>query len=55
MWLPSCLSPAFPPTSKDIVYVLSSKAASKVDDSDAGVYYEYKAVVNGEITTAEDG
>ena len=40
-------------TSKDIVYVLSSKAASKVDDSDAGVYYEYKAVVNGEITTVK--
>ena len=37
-------------SSDDIIYVLSSKAATEVKDSD-GTYYEYKAVVNGEITT----
>ena len=39
-------------SSDDIVYVLSSKAGTKVKDSD-NTYYEYKAVVNGEITTAK--
>ena len=33
-------------------YVLSSKAGTKVKDSD-NTYYEYKAVVNGEITTVK--
>ena len=37
-------------SSDDIVYVLSSKKGTEVKDSD-GTYYEYKAVVNGEITT----
>ena len=40
-------------SSKDIVYVLASKAGVKVNDSDAGTYWEYKAVVNGEITTVK--
>ena len=40
-------------TSKDMVYVLASKAGVKVNDSDAGTYWEYKAVVNGEITTVK--
>ena len=40
-------------TSKDVVYVLASKAGSEVKDSNAGTYYEYKAVVNGEITTVK--
>ena len=39
-------------SSDDIVYVLSSKAGTKVKDSD-NTYYEYKAVVNGEITTVK--
>ena len=40
-------------SSDDIVYVLASKSGTKVNDTDAGVYYEYKAVVNGEITTVK--
>ena len=40
-------------TSKDVVYVLASKDGSEVKDSNAGTYYEYKAVVNGEITTVK--
>ena len=40
-------------SSKDIVYVLASKAGVKVVDTNAGTYYEYKAVVNGEITTVK--
>ncbi|MCI7473390.1 MAG: S-layer homology domain-containing protein [Clostridiales bacterium] len=40
-------------SSKDIVYVLASKAGVKVNDTDAGTYWEYKAVVNGEITTVK--
>ena len=39
-------------SSDDIVYVLSSKEGTKVKDSD-NTYYEYKAVVNGEITTVK--
>ena len=37
-------------TSDDIVFVLGSKAGTKVNDGD-DTYYEYKAVVNGEFTT----
>ena len=37
-------------SSDDIVFVLGSKAGTKIVDSD-DTYYEYKAVVNGEITT----
>ena len=40
-------------SSDDIVFVLASKSGTRVNDSDAGVYYEYKAVVNGEITTVK--
>lgn len=40
-------------SSKDIVYVLASKTGVKVNDTDAGTYWEYKAVVNGEITTVK--
>ena len=40
-------------SSKDIVYVLASKAGVKVVDTNAGTYWEYKAVVNGEITTVK--
>lgn len=34
-----------------LVYVLGSKDGTVVNDSDAGKYYVYKAVVDGEITT----
>jgi len=40
-------------TAKDVIYVLASKDGVKVNDSKAGTYYEYKAVVNGEITTVK--
>lgn len=38
-------------SNKDIVFVLGSKAATTVNDSDLGKYYEYPAVINGEVGT----
>ena len=35
----------------DIIYVLATKNPDTINDTDAGTYYQYKAVVNGEITT----
>ncbi|MCF2597020.1 S-layer homology domain-containing protein [Pseudoflavonifractor phocaeensis] len=40
-------------SAKDIVYILATKDPTAVKDTDAGVYYTYKAVVNGEITTID--
>ena len=40
-------------SSDDIVYVLASKKGTEVKDTEAGTYWEYKAVVNGEITTVK--
>ena len=40
-------------SAKDIVYILATKDPTPVKDTDAGFYYTYKAVVNGEITTID--
>ena len=40
-------------SAKDIVYILATKDPTAVKDTDAGFYYTYTAVVNGEITTID--
>ena len=37
----------------EVIFVLGSKAGDRVNDTDAGVYYQYKAVINGEIGTID--
>lgn len=40
-------------SSDDIIFVLGTKKGTEVKDTEAGTYWEYKAVVNGEITTVK--